>query len=163
MVFPDAEPAWRQTGQNRSAATKNVMETAVETADSTLSRTRDLCQAILDRPDFSEMRRKLDAFMADEMAKFQYQMLNDRGGTLQQKQMSGTPITDEEIGQFEALREGFLKNPVATDFLAAQEELQKLQEMVMKHIHKTFELGRVPNPEDFEQSCCSSSGGCGCH
>jgi cell fate (sporulation/competence/biofilm development) regulator YlbF (YheA/YmcA/DUF963 family) len=144
-------------------AVENAVETAVETSNETLSKTRELCQAILDRPDFGEMRRKLDAFMADEMAKFQYQMLNDRGGVLQQKQMNGTPITDEEIGQFEALREGFLKNPVASDFLSAQDELQKLQEMVMKHIHKTFELGRVPAAEDFEQSCCSTSGGCGCH
>jgi len=140
------------------------METTVVDApvSETAIKTRELCQAILERPDFNELRRKIDTFMADEMAKFQYQMLNERGAILQQKQSSGMPLTDEEIGQFEALREGFLKNPVATQFLEAQDELQKIQETIVKHVHKTFELGRVPNPEDFEQSCCSSSG-CGCH
>jgi len=123
-------------------------------------KTRELCQSIVDRPDFPELRRKVDAFMNDEMAKYQYEMLNQRGGMLQQKQAAGQSLTDEEIAQFEALRESFLKNPVATDFLRAQEELQKIHDSVSQHLNKTFELGRVPTSEDFESSCGS---GCGCH
>ena len=87
-------------------------------------------------------------------------MLNDRGAMLQQKQAMGAAITDEEIAQFEALRDGFMKNPVATEFLDAQQQLQKLQDSILQHVQKTLELGRVPQPEDFD-TCCSS--GCGCH
>ena len=139
-------------------ARTNFMETATLP---TVPRTTELCQSILDRPDFAELRRKLDAFMSDELAKFRYQMLNDRGAMLQQKQAMGAAITDEEIAQFEALREGFLKNTVATEFMDAQQELQKVLDSVTQHIHKTFELGRMPTEEDFAGSCCSS--GCGCH
>ena len=136
------------------------MQTIAEETSTDL-KTRELCQAILDRPDFPELRRKMDAFMNDEAVKFQYQMLNDRGALLQQKQAMGAAITDEEVAQFEALREGFMKNPVATQFLDAQQELQKVLESVTQHVHKTFELGRLPTEEDFSGSCCSS--GCGCH
>lgn len=129
---------------------------------STDQKTRELCQAILDRPDFPELRRKMDAFMNDEAAKFQYQMLNDRGQMLQSKQQQGLPLTDEEIAQFEALRDNFTQNPVATGFLDAQQEIQKIHDAVNQHLNKTFELGRVPTPEDFSSGCCSSSG-CGCH
>ncbi len=137
------------------------MQTIAEET-STEQKTRELCQAILDRPDFPELRRKMDAFMNDEGAKFQYQMLNDRGQMLQSKQQQGLPLTDEEIAQFEALRDTFVKNPVASGFMDAQQEIQKIHDAVNQHLNKTFELGRVPTAEDFNSGCCSSSG-CGCH
>lgn len=136
------------------------MQTAETTAPATVLKIRELCQTILERPDFAELRRKIEAFMNDESVKFQYQMLNERGTLLQQKQSQGMPVTDEEIGQFEALRQGFFGNAVATEFLEAQQEVGKLQDLVMQHLNKTFELGRVPAPEDFD-TCCDS--GCGCH
>ena len=128
--------------------------------ETTLQKTRELCQAIVERPDFLALKRKLDAFMENEAAKYQFQMLNERGSILQQKQQAGMTITDEEIGQFEALRDGVLKDSITTDFIDVQKEMQSLQEMVMNHLQKTYELGRVPTQEDFD-SCCSSS--CGCH
>ena len=67
------------------------MQTIAEET-STEQKTRELCQAILDRPDFPELRRKMDAFMNDEGAKFQYQMLNDRGQMLQSKQPSDKEV-----------------------------------------------------------------------
>jgi cell fate (sporulation/competence/biofilm development) regulator YlbF (YheA/YmcA/DUF963 family) len=120
----------------------------------------ELCGALAARPDFAELRRKVDAFMNDESAKFQYQMLSERSSMLQMKQNSGTPISPEEFGQFEALREGVLKSTVAVEFMDAQQEIGRIQEQILSHIHKTLELGRVPTKEDFD-SCCSSS--CGCH
>ena len=44
------------------------METAIAPASAVDEKIRDLCQAILDRPDFAELRRRIDAFMADEKA-----------------------------------------------------------------------------------------------
>ena len=99
-----------------------IMETAVQ-SPAVDDKIRDLCQAILDRPDFGDLRRRIDAFMADEKVKYEYQMLNDSGALLQQKQQYGTPITEEEVGRFEALRTSFMANPVATEFLDAQQEM----------------------------------------
>ncbi len=130
------------------------MQTTVQ--DPTIQKTRELCQAILDRPNFTDVRTKIETFMNDEVAKIQYQMLNERGMHLQQKQQVGAQITDEEVAQFEAARDTFMKNPVATGFLEAQQELQKLQESLSEYVNKTFELGRVPGPEDFENCGCGT-------
>lgn len=126
------------------------------THENTLKKTQELCQAILDRPNFHDVRNRIEAFMNDEVAKLQYQMVNERGMVLQQKQQAGAQLTDEEIAQFEAARETFMKNPVATGFLDAQQDLQKLQEGLSEYINKTFELGRVPTPEDFDNCGCGT-------
>ncbi len=137
------------------------METAVQTSPVD-EKIRDLCQAIIERPDFADLRRRIDAFMVDEKVKYEYQMLNDSGALLQQKQQYGVQITEEEIGRFEALRESFMKNPVATEFLDAQQEVSRVQDSIMKHIQKTIELGRVPTMEDMTDGSCCNNHGCGC-
>ena len=137
------------------------METSVQ-IPAVDEKIRDLCQAIIERPDFSDLRRRIDAFMADEKVKYEYQMLNDSGAMLQQKQQHGAPITEEEIGRFEALRDSFMKNPVATEFLDTQQEVSRVQDNILKHVQKTLELGRVPTAEDMNDGSCCSNQGCGC-
>jgi cell fate (sporulation/competence/biofilm development) regulator YlbF (YheA/YmcA/DUF963 family) len=137
------------------------MQTALETP-AVEEKIRELCQSILDRPDFTDLRRRIDAFMIDEKAKYESQMLNDSGALLQQKQQQGVQITDEEIGRFEALRDSFMGNPVATEFMTAQQEVSRLQDNILKHVQKTFELGRVPTVEDMNDGSCCNNHGCGC-
>src|SRR5437867_11516769 len=107
-----------------------------------LQKTRELCQAILDQPDFPMIRRQVDAFLADESMKVQYQELSDRGTLLQHKQQTGMPLDMAEIADFEQRREAFLTHPVAQGFLAAQQAMQNVQESVSQYLAKTFELGR---------------------
>lgn len=137
------------------------MQTAVETP-AVEEKIRELCQSILDRPDFTDLRRRIDAFMIDEKAKYEYQMLNDSGALLQQKQQHGVQISEEEIGRFEALRDSFMGNPVATEFMTAQQEVSRMQDNILKHVQKTFELGRVPTVEDMNDGGCCNNHGCGC-
>ncbi len=124
-----------------------------------LDRTRALCQAIIDQPDFQTIRQQVDAFMADEGIKAQYQKLSDCGALLENKQQTGMPLDMKEIADFERRREVFLSQPVAQGFLAAQQALHNVQESVSQYVAKTFELGRVPQKEDFD----SCGHGCGCH
>ena len=126
-----------------------------------LQKTRELCQAILDQPDFPMIRRQVDAFLADESIKVQYQELSDRGAMLQHKQQTGAPLDMAEIADFEKRREAFLKSPVAQGFLEAQQAVQTVQESVSQFVTKTFELGRMPQQEDFDNASCGH--GCGCH
>src|ERR1051326_5914805 len=91
-----------------------------------MKRTRDLCQAILDEPDFRDIRQKVDAFLADEQVRNQYQELTDRGALLQHKQQSGLPLDSAEIADFEKQRDQFPTQPVAQGFLAAQQAMQSL-------------------------------------
>ena len=124
-------------------------------------KTRELCAALVAYEGFSEMFAKLDAFMNDELAKFEFQMVNDRAQLLHQKQSSGVPITPEELADFEAFRDSVLNKPVAAKFLEAQEEMQALNKLVYPMLSKTFEVGRVPVPDDFLNDCCNE--GCGTH
>ena len=125
-----------------------------------MQKTRDLCQTILDQPEYRQIRQRIDAFMGDEAAKNQYQLLMEKGDALQQKQQLGMPLDGGEVAEFEKNRELLLNNPVATEFLSAQQQMHKIQESVMQYVSKTFELGRVPEAEDFPSEGCGS--GCGC-
>ena len=125
-----------------------------------IQKTMDLCQAVAEQPDFQSLKQKLDAFMGNELVKFQYQQVNDLNNLLQMKQQDGLDLTPEEIAKFDVLREELLKNPVALGFFEAQKELQKLHEAVGRFVNKTFELGRRPEYEDVYDGSCTD---CGCH
>ena len=135
----------------------------MQTTEDTLiiQKTKELCQAILDQSDFQNLRRQIDTFMTDDEAKSQYQFLSEKGEYLQQKQQIGSQLTPDEVAEFEQHREAFLNNPVARGFLDAQQSMQKLQESVQQYVTKTFELGRVPEPDDLSSGSCGH--GCGCH
>jgi cell fate (sporulation/competence/biofilm development) regulator YlbF (YheA/YmcA/DUF963 family) len=124
-----------------------------------LRKTRELCQAIVNEPEFERIRQGLNDFMANEEVRAHYNNLNERGEHLQHKQRMGGELTSEEIAEFEKDREVFLNNPVARGFLDAQHEMHKMQESVSRYVNRTFELGRVPEAEDM-QSC---GHGCNCH
>ena len=126
-----------------------------------VQKTKELCQTILDQPEFQTMRQQIESFMANDEAKLQYQLLSERGEYLRHKQQQGLQLSDEEASEFEEQREQFLNNPVARGFLNAQQEMRKVQESVGQFVSKTFELGRVPNAEDFDSGSCGH--GCGCH
>ncbi len=123
--------------------------------------TDQLCESIVNQEGFKKLYAKIDAFISDEKLKYEYSTLNERGALLQQKQQAGAEITEEEITAFEQLRTDFLDNKVATDFLAAQEEVQQVQDRIHQVIAKTFEVGRVPAQEDFD-FCSDGFGDCGC-
>jgi cell fate (sporulation/competence/biofilm development) regulator YlbF (YheA/YmcA/DUF963 family) len=123
--------------------------------------TNQLCEAIVGQEGFSELYKKIDGFVNDEKLKYEYGMLNDQGAMLQQKQQAGVEIPENEIAEFEKLREEFMANPVATQFLEAQEEVQQVQDRIHQVIAKTFEVGHVPQSEDFD-FCSDGFGNCGC-
>ena len=95
------------------------------------------------------------------VAKAQYTRVSERGEYLQHKQAQGMTLSDDEIEDFEKDRQNLLNNPVARGFLDAQQEMHRLQESVGAYVQKTFELGRVPTADDFDQGSCGH--GCGCH
>jgi cell fate (sporulation/competence/biofilm development) regulator YlbF (YheA/YmcA/DUF963 family) len=127
-----------------------------------VQKTKELCQAILEQPNMNSIRQRVDAFMADEKTRAQYDGLMVKGQALQQKQQMSMPLTGDEITAFETEREALLNNPVARGFLDAQEELHQVQESIHQYVNKTLELGRMPTEEDISGGGCGH-GGCGCH
>ncbi len=130
------------------------------TEDAVMQKTRELCQAIIDQPQFQSLRQQVDTFLANEESKTQYQLVVEKGEALQHKQQMGMPLSHDEIAEFEKHRETLIRNPIARAFLDAQQEMHKVQESVGQYIAKTLELGRMPTSEDLGGSCGS---GCGCH
>src|SRR4029077_6381036 len=129
------------------------METMTENS-TVLSKTKELCQAILEQPDMDSIRQRMDAFMADEQARALYDGLVTKGQALQQKQQLSMPVSGEEVADFEQHRTALFNNAVARDFLDAQEQLHEVQESVQHYVTKTLELGRVPTPEEVKGSSC---------
>ena len=124
-------------------------------------KTEALCEAISCQPEFKTLFAKIEAFMNDEKLKYEYSYLNEHGSLLEQKQQHGVEIKPEEFEEFEKLRQEFMGNEIATDFLVAQEEVQDIQNRIHQYLAKTFELGRTPAQEDFD-FCSDGFGNCGC-
>lgn len=156
-----------QRKRKSSQSNQNIMDTEISEHQPHLDmkpvkeRTEQLCESIVDQEGFKELYAKIDAFITDEKLKYEYGALNDQGALLQQKQQAGVEITEEEIAEFEKLREEFTANPVAVNFLEAQEEVQQVQDRIHQVIAKTFEIGRAPNQGDFD-FCSDGFGDCGC-
>jgi cell fate (sporulation/competence/biofilm development) regulator YlbF (YheA/YmcA/DUF963 family) len=126
-----------------------------------IRKTKELCQTILDEPSMRTLRQRIDAFMGDDATRAQYEGLVSKGQTLQQKQQSSTPLTGDEISDFEQQRDLVLKNPVARGFLDAQEEMHHVQESIQKYVSKTLQMGRLPSEEEMAEGCCGNHE-CGC-
>ena len=134
-----------------------------------LRKTRELCETILEQPDMQAVRQRISAFMADEKTRTQYEDLVNKGQELQQKQQMSQQLSGEEISSFEQQRDSLLRNPIARNFLDAQDEMHRIQDSIHKFVSKTFELGRLPSEEDLSEGCCGGGGGhghghggCGC-
>lgn len=132
------------------------MPTKIET------KTNELCEAILEQIQSNGIRKRIDTFLADSVTRGQYESLMSKGQALQEKQHHGQPLEPAEVSAFETDRDALLKNPVASAFLDAQEEMHDLQHSVQKTVAKTIELGRIPSADDLaENGSCGH--GCGCH
>jgi cell fate (sporulation/competence/biofilm development) regulator YlbF (YheA/YmcA/DUF963 family) len=135
------------------------METTA-TQNAVIEKTRELCQVILDQPEYQRIRQQVDAFLNSDQAQQQYQTLASKGEYLQHKQAQNLPLSGEEIAEYESQREAFFSNPVARDFVGAQQAMHKMQETVAQYVAKTYELGRIPTEDDFEDGSCGSKCGC---
>jgi len=135
------------------------METTTEESV-ILAKTKELCQAILDEPNLREVRQRMEAFMGNDEARSLYDGLVTKGQALQQKQQLSLPVSGEEVADFEQHRTALFNNPVARDFLDAQEQFQQVQESVQQYVSKTLELGRLPSEEEMNGGSCGH--GCGC-
>ncbi len=124
-------------------------------------KTRELCQVIVEQPEFKQIREQIESFQNDPEAMDLYQQMNQTRQSLEGKQERGMPLTQDEIAVFEKQRDAFLGNPVASAFLEAQQVIHDVRKSVNQYVTRTFELGRMPQPEDLAEASCGH--GCSCH
>ncbi|MEJ6581637.1 MAG: YlbF family regulator [Akkermansiaceae bacterium] len=128
-----------------------------------MSKTRELCAAIAGDSEFQELLGQVEEFLGDDEARLSYQAVHEAGQQLNQKQQSGLELSENEIAAFEEARGNLLTNPVASNFMKAQQGLEGIQTTVSRLVGMTLELGRVPTAEDIAQAsgggCCGGGGG----
>lgn len=129
-------------------------------------KTRELCSHIASDASFLKLQASVERFLSDDASRLQYQSVHERGEELHQKQHAGIELGATEIREFEAAREALFENSIATEFLAAQQELERLQKEIGKYVGMTLELGRVPTADDIANAsggggCCGGGGGGG--
>jgi len=132
-----------------------------------MAKTKELCAAIVEQESFIKLQAQVEKFLSDDESRLQYQSVHEMGDSLNQKQRSGVELSEAEISEFESTREQLLKNETVTDFMAAQKELQEIQNTVGKFVGMTLEMGRVPTQDDIDAAssgggCCGGGGGGGC-
>ena len=127
-----------------------------------ITKTKELCTALLEQDSYKRMKAQLDAFVNDAEAQKMYQDLSTKQSMLVQKQQETGDLTEEEIQDFEDQREKLLVHPVAGGFVEAQQGFEDLRDTITRYVTKTFELGRVPTEDEVtpkQGGCCG--GGCG--
>jgi len=128
-----------------------------------MSKTKELCAAIAEDPEYRDLLKKVELFLGDDAAKLQFQSVQERSQELGEKQRSGLDLSAGEVQEFEAAREALMENSVARNFMDAQQSLQSVQMVIGKYVGMTLELGRVPAGDDLAlQDDCCGGGGCGC-
>ncbi len=125
-----------------------------------LEKTRELCTLILGSPEYKGNLAKIEAFFADSGAQDTYREFSQLGQELHSKQHDGS-LTQEDVSAYDKKQEDLRSNPVTDGFMSAEENLNSIAREISQHVGKSLELGRLPDPEDFESSggCCGGGGG----
>ena len=105
-----------------------------------MSKTKELCEAIAENPEYKSLLEKVERFLEDDAAKLQFQSVQERSHELGQKQQSGLELSSGEVEDFEAAREALMENSVARDFMDAQQSLQSVQAAIGKYVGMTLGL-----------------------
>jgi len=125
-----------------------------------ITKTKELCETILNQPGYGLIKSHIVAFLSDDHARSLYERLCDQQELLGDKQERGLTISAEEEAEFDRLEKEFMAMPVSENFIKAQRQMHKIEKTVAEYVRKTFELGRVPQTEDFSSGGCGPSCGC---
>ena len=133
---------------------------------SIISKTKELCAQIAADEQFVKLQADVERFLADDVAKLQYQSVHEKGEELHHKQHAGVELGAAEVKAFEDARDSLFDNKIAADFMDAQRTLEALQKQISQYITMTMELGRIPTDDELENAnsggCCGGGGGGGC-
>lgn len=123
---------------------------------------QNLCEAIAADEEVQAARASAEAFLSDEAAVNLYREVATTSHELEKRHRAGQVISDEEVAAYEELQNRADSHAGIQSFQEAQGVLQRIANMVNKHVTKTLEKGRVPTAEEMASSGGCGTG-CGCH
>ena len=69
-----------------------------------MSKTKELCVAIAEDPEYKSLLEKVERFLEDDASKLQFQSIQERSHELGQKQQSGLELSAGEVEDLGARR-----------------------------------------------------------
>ena len=89
------------TTTEENAVTEETREVRSTIENAVTEKTRDLCRTILAQPNMGDIRQRIDAFMADDKSRAQYETLMTKGQALNDKQVGSSSWTVTDAGPTE--------------------------------------------------------------
>ncbi|MEM1295003.1 MAG: YlbF family regulator, partial [Verrucomicrobiota bacterium] len=133
------------------------METTLQQATTIEEKARELCQFVLDDAGFASAQGRIELFMESEEAKNVYRAWQEKSHELHAKNQQGMQPTEGDVAELESLKAAVLNNPVAVDFVEAENEMNAIFGSVTKLLQKTLQLGQIPTEEDMKEGeCCGN-------
>ena len=111
-------------------------------------------------------KARIGLFYQNPEATDTFRKVSEYGETLRNKHMEGMPPSEEEIAEFDKLRQNVIDNPLCKGFLEARQELDTLLSEVNQYLVMSIEKGAAPTDEEVaeamtqQMSSCSCGGGC---
>jgi cell fate (sporulation/competence/biofilm development) regulator YlbF (YheA/YmcA/DUF963 family) len=142
-----------------------IPDSATSHASALDQKIQELCHALLTDAQICSAREQIDAFLDDDDAREIYAAVMQKSDQLHQKQRSGQELTDEDIAEYNTLRDRAFSDPRVQSFQTARGLIQEVETKVGAYVEKTLELGRMPTPDEVvsQGGCCGGGGGGGCN
>ena len=119
---------------------------------------RDLCAFLAADDDFVAAQEQINAFEGDKDAQETYAAWQSTASEMQHRyQNEGVKPSAKQLSDLENLQKKVGENPVAANFVEANDLMNEMFSSVLKPVQKTFQLGRVPTEEELNE-CCGSGG-----
>jgi cell fate (sporulation/competence/biofilm development) regulator YlbF (YheA/YmcA/DUF963 family) len=107
-------------------------------------------ECLADMEQFRRAQQSINLFLANDEARKHYEKLLDLEEILHSKQKDGG-ITEEDLGNYRTINEKLQDIPGASEFFAAQDELESIHLQIMNFIGVAIETGQTPSPDELEE------------
>ena len=127
----------------------------------------ELASAFAQSQKVVSAKARIGLFYQNPAATDLVRKVSEYGETLRNKHMEGMPPSENEIAEFDKLRQDVVNNPLCKGFLEARQELDEMLAVVNQYMVMAIEKGVAPTDEEVadamtqQMSSCSCGGHCG--
>ncbi|MFI3244834.1 MAG: YlbF family regulator, partial [Akkermansia sp.] len=127
---------------------------------------QQLSAAFATSQQVTSAKARIGLFYQNQEATDMFRKVQECGEGLREKQMSGMSPSEDEIAQFDEMRQAVVSNELCTGFLESRQQIEELLGTVNQYLCLAIDLGRSPSDEEvanaMQQQMQAGSGGCGC-
>ncbi len=91
-----------------------------------------------------------------------FRKVSEYGEKLREKHMAGMPPSEEEISEFDGLRQQVVMNELCSGFLESRQMLDEMLGTVNQYLCLAIDLGRAPTDAEVANALSQEQSSCGC-